>query len=781
MEKRASANPNLQLDCNGGIQTSKISLYEQSREERIKENLQRMQKLGIMDLSHKLNSLLPSKLTRKKNPSSTSYSCPLPPPGPVRRSSRLQNAAPVSYAEVGLAKKDDGVKLEVGTRPEVYTEEHEKLLGNTERSWTLFVDGYGKDGNRIYDPAKGKTCHQCRQKTLGHRTHCSKCNMVQGQFCGDCLYMRYGEHVLEAIENPNWVCPVCRGICNCSLCRNARGWVPTGALYKKISQMGFKSVAHYLIQTRQAQTNVEKNPENRDPVSAKRSLSFPDAEAHPEEPYRDDSNHLGISKPQSEERDHDGFNSEKENNPAAIHQISVKKSNLEQESKDAESEEIDLKANGHLGITELDFEDKKNAGFKGEHGESHLSLKEHDSSNMVLEPSSDGKYDFQSDEVTGMTVKGLDTIQAINNTFLLEEKKEVKEVLHSYNKNGESNVISGSDSKLKKRPLAAEPTVDSISGRLRQRRKEVKDHNVQALNIMLSENELEKEELVHGDNQHGESSIGTESSLKLKRLALATEPCADSIGGRLRQRRKEGKDHNEQLSENESEKEKQMVQGDSQHGESNIGTESSSKLKKRLVLAAEPCADSIGGRLRQRRKEGKDHNEQLSENESEKEKQMVQGDSQHGESNIGTESSSKLKKRLALAAEPCADSIGGRLRQRRKEGKDHNEQLSENESEKGKQMVQGDSQHGESNIGTESSSKLKKRLTVASVPSADSIAGRLRQRRREGTDNDMKVLLGMNKNTSDYKAVNNTSLGKEAGGNLKHTSSGTNLDSIVKR
>ena len=30
-----------------------------------------------------------------------------------------------------------------------------------------------------------------RQKTLGHCTHCSECNKVQGQFCGDCLYMRY--------------------------------------------------------------------------------------------------------------------------------------------------------------------------------------------------------------------------------------------------------------------------------------------------------------------------------------------------------------------------------------------------------------------------------------------------------------------------------------------------------------------------------------------------------------------------------------------------------------
>lgn len=45
---------------------------------------------------------------------------------------------------------------------------------------------------------------------------------------------RYGEHVLEANENPTWVCPVCRGICNCSLCRKAKGWMPTGQIYKKV-------------------------------------------------------------------------------------------------------------------------------------------------------------------------------------------------------------------------------------------------------------------------------------------------------------------------------------------------------------------------------------------------------------------------------------------------------------------------------------------------------------------------------------------------------------------
>lgn len=74
---------------------------------------------------------------------------------------------PVSYSEAAFAKKDglleeENVRLEVGSKPEVYNEEHEKLLGNTEKSWTLFVDGYGKDGKRIYDQVKGKTCHQCR-------------------------------------------------------------------------------------------------------------------------------------------------------------------------------------------------------------------------------------------------------------------------------------------------------------------------------------------------------------------------------------------------------------------------------------------------------------------------------------------------------------------------------------------------------------------------------------------------------------------------------------------
>ncbi|CAL9132757.1 unnamed protein product [Musa textilis] len=242
--------------------------YEKLRDERIRENMERLQKLGILDLSLRLKSHLqhpsssaPSHQHRSKRDATTGTTsdqkAPMQPP---RRSSRLQHITPGSYAEIPI-KKDVGsemngsISIEEGAKEEIYTDEHEKLLGKCETTWTLFVDGYGNDGRRIYDQIRGKTCHQCRQKTLGHRTHCSKCKIVQGQFCGDCLFMRYGENVLEAVKNPNWICPVCRGICNCSVCRIKKGWGPTGPLYRKIARMGYKSVAHYLIQSRRQQTS----------------------------------------------------------------------------------------------------------------------------------------------------------------------------------------------------------------------------------------------------------------------------------------------------------------------------------------------------------------------------------------------------------------------------------------------------------------------------------------------------------------------------------------------
>lgn len=282
-------------------QQHKMSEYELSREQRIRENRERMGKLGIFDLSLNLKIINNDKSSRSYSSHKPKTPPSLKPSFPVRRSSRLQNVTPISYSEVPVKKaefvENGRVVIEAGAKPEVYTEEHEKLLGNTEKPWTLFVDGYGKDGRRIYDCVRGKTCHQCRQKTLGYRTCCSQCNMVQGQFCGDCLYMRYGEHVLEALQNSTWLCPVCRGICNCSLCRQAKGWAPTGALYKKISALGFKSVAHYLIQTRRSEIDVEKNADASNPVSAKRSLPLSDVD---NKSLQVNENHMGLLKPLAE-------------------------------------------------------------------------------------------------------------------------------------------------------------------------------------------------------------------------------------------------------------------------------------------------------------------------------------------------------------------------------------------------------------------------------------------------------------------------------------------------
>ncbi|KAH1087830.1 hypothetical protein GYH30_019080 [Glycine max] len=90
----------------------------------------------------------------------------------------------INYAERPLresaSKEKDEVDIVIpeGTNPEVYTEEQDKLLGDCESTWELYVDGYDEDGNRIYDPIKGEACHQCR----------------------------YGENVVEVHHNTKWTC-----------------------------------------------------------------------------------------------------------------------------------------------------------------------------------------------------------------------------------------------------------------------------------------------------------------------------------------------------------------------------------------------------------------------------------------------------------------------------------------------------------------------------------------------------------------------------------------------
>lgn len=104
-----------------------------------------------------------------------------------------------------------------------------------------------------YDSVYGSTCHQCRQKTDDMKTICraEECFGVRGQFCGPCLRNRYGEDAKEALKNPNWTCPPCRGICNCSFCRKRQGKSCTGILIHLAKEQGFSNVNDYLQSLRQ--------------------------------------------------------------------------------------------------------------------------------------------------------------------------------------------------------------------------------------------------------------------------------------------------------------------------------------------------------------------------------------------------------------------------------------------------------------------------------------------------------------------------------------------------
>uniref|UniRef100_A0A8C8RYH4 Cell division cycle associated 7 like n=1 Tax=Pelusios castaneus TaxID=367368 RepID=A0A8C8RYH4_9SAUR len=102
--------------------------------------------------------------------------------------------------------------------------------------------------DKIYDKILGSTCHQCRQKTIDTKTVCRNqgCGGVRGQFCGPCLRNRYGEDVKSALLDPDWICPPCRGVCNCSYCRKRDGRCATGMLIHLAKFYGYDNVKEYL-------------------------------------------------------------------------------------------------------------------------------------------------------------------------------------------------------------------------------------------------------------------------------------------------------------------------------------------------------------------------------------------------------------------------------------------------------------------------------------------------------------------------------------------------------
>jgi len=120
-------------------------------------------------------------------------------------------------------------------------------------------------GDKTYNQTIGTTCHQCRQKTTDTKTICrsGSCVGVRGQFCGRCLEIRYGEDCKEALLNPTWSCPPCRGFCNCSICRNRNGKGATGILIQLAQSKGYENVAAYLkaLQTKKGTDDYDETDE----------------------------------------------------------------------------------------------------------------------------------------------------------------------------------------------------------------------------------------------------------------------------------------------------------------------------------------------------------------------------------------------------------------------------------------------------------------------------------------------------------------------------------------
>lgn len=105
-----------------------------------------------------------------------------------------------------------------------------------------------RSAGKVYDSKNGSTCHQCRQKTADVKSICrnKECVGIRGQFCGFCLHNRYGEDVATTLKDPNWSCPPCRNICNCSICRRRLGKLPTGILVPEAQSRGFSNVKDFL-------------------------------------------------------------------------------------------------------------------------------------------------------------------------------------------------------------------------------------------------------------------------------------------------------------------------------------------------------------------------------------------------------------------------------------------------------------------------------------------------------------------------------------------------------
>ncbi|KAL0068742.1 hypothetical protein AAF712_004071 [Marasmius tenuissimus] len=139
------------------------------------------------------------------------------------------------------------------------------------------------------NPAATTNCHQCGRKkdyvdvvicTGKHVTKSGKERTCNSKYCRACIKNRYSHDAesMTAAENKkeklsvNYTCPKCRGICNCSQCRKAKGLEPLG----------------------KQPCNVIQSNQN---VEAKKPANTPPVKAHPASSHTTSSNPIQNSAP----------------------------------------------------------------------------------------------------------------------------------------------------------------------------------------------------------------------------------------------------------------------------------------------------------------------------------------------------------------------------------------------------------------------------------------------------------------------------------------------------
>ncbi|KAJ3080971.1 hypothetical protein HDU99_006918 [Rhizoclosmatium hyalinum] len=268
-------------DRAGGVEAvQKLSEYEIERIRRLEENKKQLQALGIYRDANEETAPKPraKAAPKPKKPKLTDDNLPR------RQSGRLQGKPQefkgLKYLDknvqnddliiAGVANSDESDSEDSGHEEEVEFDENGKPIIVLPMKFAPKNTGGGQNngkhmkyerGGRIYDSVNGTSCHQCRQKTLDPKVKCtniityrapdgtetkSQCTLMMDNLC---LEGRYGESVDVERAKGTWVCPKCRGICNCSFCMAKRGKQPTGQLKNTAIQLGYKSVSDMLAAT----------------------------------------------------------------------------------------------------------------------------------------------------------------------------------------------------------------------------------------------------------------------------------------------------------------------------------------------------------------------------------------------------------------------------------------------------------------------------------------------------------------------------------------------------